>query len=134
MGIIFVHPKRFEMKAAILVTAIVIFTFAEATNVNKKGGRASRSIDAPRCSKVEYKYMYGSIIDTVGTFASANACAKVCDGRVACRFWTIYLPVSPDHNAPGVIGECVLLGEFPKPQLTKVDGWISGVTGCKKPH
>jgi len=128
------------MKAAILVTAIVIFTFAEATNANKKGGRGRR-IDIPQCATKHTIYRGNNVgpndpadsnnYQTRPNVVSAKACGVICDSVELCVYWTYFWKTtgSDSNNYGYKTGDCILKSSNTG-QLSK-RGFHSGYRGCK---
>merc|ERR1711915_760545 len=130
--------KGFKMKAAI-VTIVMIFTFAIATDAKKAEAKAARSRhgDIPRCAEKEQRYTYTSADPSapyaVKAVATVNDCAMSCHDQSAgkCQYWSVYFPTQgvPD---PELIGMCHrFAGEPATPVLVNALGWISGKSGCR---
>merc|ERR1712142_783757 len=132
MGIIFVHPKRFEMKAAILVTAIVIFTFAAATNANKKGGGRGRNRDPtdiiPPCAMVDKIWVGGEVTKVWPGARTAEECGKACDRSPICMYWTIYLRRRGDDETIYNPNDCI--ARYENNGTKEQKGTFSGKKSC----
>merc|ERR1712113_1096516 len=80
MGIQFKKPKRIKMKAALLAAAIMILSFAVATDVKKTAKSTlarNRGLNIPRCAE-KHKQWIGTVHDTVENVADVNDCALQC--------------------------------------------------------
>merc|ERR1711872_1086210 len=135
MGVFFGKRKRFKMRVAFLVPAVMIFTFALAANVKKtskgspaKGPRQLPGSEIPGCA--EKNTLYGGNVTKATKTKNASECASLCSRLpTKCRYWSYYQPCW--NCQPTEYDDYTCL--FKDSNVKKVPhvGWHSAKYGCE---
>jgi len=118
------------MKIRLAVPAIMIFTFALATNI-KKTPRVRKTRTGgliPPCADKDVVYE-GDVISVVPSVRSAGECGNVCFASTKCQYWSFYEPRPDSPPTKYRAYDCITKSSKleGKPHV----GFHSGVRGCK---